>query len=62
MMIGMIALWALLIWGAFYLATHVAQKDTPHPRSALDILEERYVRGEIDQVELESRRKALQGK
>lgn len=62
MMIGMIALWALLIWGAFYLATHVAQKDTSHPRSALDLLEERYVRGEIDQVELESRRRALQGK
>jgi uncharacterized membrane protein len=61
MMIGMIALWALLIWGAFYLATHVVQRDTVQRRSALELLEQRYVRGEIDRVELEVGRRALQG-
>jgi uncharacterized membrane protein len=57
----MIALWALLIWGAFYLATHVTQKDTSPTGSALERLEQRYVRGEIDRVELEAGRRALQG-
>jgi uncharacterized membrane protein len=60
MMIGMIALWALLIWGAVYLATRVTNQDTPHPSSASDILEQRYARGEIDRDELESRRNTLQ--
>lgn len=61
MMIGLIALWALLIWGAYYLATHAGRNEASHPRSALDLLEERYVRGEIDLAEFESRRRALQG-
>lgn len=61
MMIGMIALWAFLIWGAFYVATHVAQKDAVQRRSALELLEQRYVRGEIDRVELAAGRRALQG-
>lgn len=60
-MIGMIALWAFLIWGAFSIATHVTQKDTDQRRSALELLEQRYVRGEIDRVELEAGRRALHG-
>ena len=61
MMIGMVALWALLIWGAFYLVTRETRKEAP-PRSAIEILEDRFVRGVIDQEELESRRRALEGR
>ena len=59
-MIGMVAFWGLLIWGAFYLATRVTPTNTPQPTSALDILEERFARGEIDRDELETRRRTLQ--
>jgi putative membrane protein len=59
MMIGMVALWALLIWGAVYLATRVTKQDAPHPSSAVDILEQRFARGEIDRDELETRRSTL---
>jgi putative membrane protein len=58
-MIGMVVFWALLIWGAVYLATRVTKQDAPHPSSAVDILEQRYARGEIDRDELESRRGTL---
>lgn len=61
-MIGMVVLWAVLIWGAFYLAAREAPKDAaPQPRSAIDVLEERFARGEIDRDELDARRSALQG-
>jgi uncharacterized membrane protein len=60
MMIGMVALWALLIWGAVHLATRVTKQDIPHPSSAIDILEQRYARGEIDRDGLESMRSTLQ--
>jgi len=60
-MIGMVAFWALLIWGAFYLAARVTRQDAPHPSSALDILEQRFARGEIDRDELDARRRTLQG-
>jgi putative membrane protein len=60
-MIGMVAFWALLIWGAVYLASRVTPPDAPHTNSALDILEQRFARGEIDRDELETRRGTLQG-
>ena len=60
-MVGMIAFWALLIWGAFYLASRAAPPHAPSQDSALDILEQRFARGEIDRDELESRRRTLQG-
>jgi putative membrane protein len=59
-MIGMVAFWALLIWGAVYLATRVPSRDAPRADSARDILEQRFARGEIDRDELEARRRALQ--
>ena len=60
MMIGMVAFWALLIWGAYYVATHVTDNATTgRPTSALDILEQRYARGEIERDEFETRRTTL---
>ena len=61
MMIGMVAFWALLIWGAYYVATRVTDNGTAgRSASALDILEQRYARGEIDRDEFETRRSTLQ--
>lgn len=63
MMIGMVGFWALLIWGAMYVVTQVTGRpSTPQQGSALEILEERFARGEIDRDELETRRTALQGR
>jgi uncharacterized membrane protein len=61
MMIGMVAFWAFLIWGGFYFATRVTERDDTHERSAIDVLEQRFARGEIDRDELEDRRRTLQG-
>lgn len=58
-MIGMVAFWALLIWASFNLVTRVTPQNAPQPTSALDILEQQFVRGEIDLDELESRRSKL---
>jgi putative membrane protein len=61
MMIGMVVLWALLIWGAVYVAAHVTDNGSARrPTSALDTLEQRYARGEIDRDEFETRRTTLQ--
>jgi putative membrane protein len=59
-MIGMVLFWGLLIVGAVYVATRLTKQDAPHPSSAVDILEMRFARGEIDRDELESRRSTLQ--
>lgn len=61
MMIGMVGFWALLIWGAYYVVTQVTERNTPQSSSAVDILEQRFARGEIDRDELETRRRTLQG-
>lgn len=58
-MIGMIAFWAILIWGAVYLAARVPRGDVSRRDSAVDILEQRFARGEIDRDELELRRRTL---
>ena len=61
MMIGMVLFWALLIWGAYLVATRATDRATfRHPTSALDVLEQRYARGEIDHEEFETRRTTLQ--
>ena len=52
---------ALVKWGAPYLGSDTGNAHN-HPRraqSALDILDERYARGEIDKEEYESRKKDL---
>lgn len=59
MMIGMIGFWALLIWGVYYFTTHATDRNPPRPSSAIDILEQRFARGEIDRDELDARRSTL---
>ena len=56
--------WILLIlvvvW-AVKSAGGSSKNPTETPKSALDILEERYAKGEIDQQEFEQKRKVLNG-
>jgi putative membrane protein len=59
-MIGMVALWGILIWAAVSLAARVPRGDASRRDSALDILEQRFARGEIERDELELRRRTLQ--
>lgn len=59
-MIGMVAFWIIVIWGAVHIAGRVPPPDTyPRQDSALDLLERRFARGEIDREELEAKRRAL---
>ena len=58
-LIGMVLFWGLLIVGAVYVATRVTKQGPSQPSSAVDILEQRFARGEIDRNELESSRRAL---
>ncbi len=56
----MIVFWALVIWGAVALFRTAARGSArTHPNSALDILEERYARGELGLEEFENMRKVL---
>ena len=49
--IGMIAFWALIIWGVWYLLVNATHRPADHPQAPGDakrILDERLARGEID--------------
>jgi len=58
----MVAFWGAVIWGIVYL---VRGRDEPRHRAhsddkpAIDLLEERFARGEIDNEEFRERRDAL---
>lgn len=62
--IFMILFWALVIGGIVVLVKWITSSpggnNAPDDRSALDILQERYVRGEIDRDEFEQKRQDLE--
>lgn len=55
--------WILVIAGAVLVVRWVAGRDRPPPaESAVDILEKRYARGEIDRETFERMRRDIEGK
>lgn len=53
--------WILVIGGIIYLVRYLVQstRDTQQNKTALDILRERYARGEIDKEEFEKKKRDL---
>ena len=62
-MVGMVFFWGLVIFGIVVLVKRVggspASSGTPAPTTALDILDERYARGDIEKPEFEEKKRAL---
>lgn len=62
-MIGMVLFWVLVIFGVLALVKLVsgssATSGPPPSKTALDMLNERYARGEIDTQEFEERKRGL---
>ena len=62
-MIGMVLFWALVIFGIVVLVRRLggssASSGPPLSKTALDILNERYARGEIDKQEFEEKKRDL---
>jgi len=56
----MVLWWLLPILGIVLLVKWLARSDGGANQSALDILKERYARGEIDQAEFERKRRDLE--
>jgi putative membrane protein len=62
MSLMMVAFWALLIGGIVYVVRSLGRRhddERPRTRTAADILEERFAKGEIDEEEFKNRRDAL---
>jgi putative membrane protein len=62
-MIGMVLFWTLVILGIIVLFRRMGgpSASAPPPKSALDILGERYARGEIGKQEFEEKKRDLSG-
>ena len=56
-MIGMVLFWVLIIFGIVVLVRRVSGSSAS--KTALDMLNERYARGDIDQQEFEERKRGL---
>ena len=57
--IGMLLFWALIIALIVMAVLNWKRRNDDAPRSPLDILKERYARGEIDKDEFERRRRDI---
>jgi len=64
MSLTMLLFWGGLIWLVVYGIRHVTPSSDrgAHARSAIEVLEERFARGEIDRDEFEERRRVLESK
>jgi putative membrane protein len=65
MMIGMVVFWAIFVVGIVYLVRHNGPRrgdapSTSSTTSAIDILKERFARGELTEEEYTRRRKLLE--
>ena len=66
MMIGMLVFWTVLVIGIVMLVRHysprgIAPSSQPRSNSAVEILKERFARGELTEEEYLRRRKLLEG-
>lgn len=61
MMLMMALFWGLVIWGGFILVRKLLQtsQDSRQEATALDILKQRYAKGEISREEFEQMKKEL---
>lgn len=59
--IFMVLFWGLVVWGLIVFIRWLAKQggSESNKKSALDILKERYARGEIDKKEFEEKKKDL---
>ncbi len=59
--VWMVAFWGLIVWAVVTLVTRLSgdQRRPPETSGPLQILEERYARGEISHEEFEERRRNL---
>lgn len=59
--VWMVVLWGVIIWAVVTLINRIGGRDDRRGRSsAMDILEERFARGEIDRQQFEAMREALE--
>jgi len=57
----MLLIWTGIIFFVIWLTIQASGRLTSHPDSALDILKERYAKGEISKDEFEAKKKDLAG-
>ena len=57
--IMMILFWFGLVWLIVWIVREVSDKKTNHDSKALEILKERYAKGEISKEEFETKKKDL---
>lgn len=61
MTIGMIAFWVLIVAMAYFLFRWATERPDARPPTAIELLEQRFARGEISADEYRERRAVLEG-